>query len=120
MRKTAIPVLFVFCLIVLFGCLACAAAPGPSRHLAQLVPVDKRVKIVNVDTKRSRLEVTETDKEKTQLYVVIDGYTKVTHQGKEIRWTSLVKGQLIRVKGGLRIDGKIRARDIQLIKKEPE
>jgi hypothetical protein len=93
-------------------------ADGLSQTIAQLVPVDKRVRIVKVDINRSRLEVTETDKEKTMLYVVIDGYTKVTYQGKPISWTTLKKGQLLRVKGGLRIDGKIRAKDIYLIRKE--
>ncbi|MCL5773573.1 MAG: hypothetical protein M1536_04260 [Firmicutes bacterium] len=115
-------VLIIFCLFLFLELSAFSKAENRNNYTAQLVLVEKRVKIIRVDINRSRLEVAETGRGDTTtlLYVVIDGYTKVWHLNKRINWKSLKKGQLIMVKGGLRWDGKIKANDIYLIKKSPD
>ncbi len=88
----------------------------PERASAQLVMVDKVVKITKVDIQRSRLEVGTTSKgDETMMYVLVDGFTKVTHDGNPISWKQLRKGQLIRVVGGLTFELRISAKKIMVV-----
>ena len=104
----------VYALFIL-GLLLLTLLP-PELASAQIVMVDKCVKITKVDIERNRLEVGGTGQnDETTLYVLIDGYTKVTHDGKPMSWKQLRKGQLVRVQGGLTLEMRISAKKITLI-----
>jgi|GEM_PF-5146260 len=103
-----------FTLFVLGFFLFTMLPPEPAS--AQLVMVDKVVKITKVDLVRNRLEVGTTSKgDETMLYLLIDGNTKVTHDGSPMSWKELRKGQLIRVVGGLTLELRISAKKIMVI-----
>jgi len=77
---------------------------------AQLVLVNEKYRVKKVDTKMSRLEVLPVDSTiKNITYVLVDGYTICSHKGKVVDWTDIEPETIVRVKGGLQWDMKIKA-----------
>lgn len=92
-------------LVVFFLALA---APSP----AQLVLVDQKMRVTKVDKVKNRLEATNADRSSGITYILIDGSTKVHRKDRLVPWTQIQSGMIIRVKGGMTWDMKVKARDI--------
>jgi len=84
---------------------------------AQLVIVRKKVKVVKVDTNRDRIEITGVDDPmRTIGYVHVYDKTDVTWNGRSYPWYKIRPGWIIGIKGGLRWDGHINAKEIEILK----
>jgi hypothetical protein len=84
---------------------------------AQLVVENMRVKIVKVDRPLNRLEVRVHDGGNTNIqYVLIDGNTKFSSKNKIITqnqaWNEFKPDMIVRVKGGMTWDLKLKAKTI--------
>ncbi|MCL5037713.1 MAG: hypothetical protein M1269_11450 [Chloroflexi bacterium] len=81
---------------------------------AQLVLVNEKFKVVKLDIPKGRLEVRQLidEKNKTITYVLVDGNTKCSVDGRAADWKDIKPGTIIRVKGGMRLDMKIQAKKI--------
>ncbi|MCD4784137.1 MAG: hypothetical protein K8T10_09990 [Candidatus Eremiobacteraeota bacterium] len=84
---------------------------------AQLVMSEQKMKIVKVEREFNRLQarVHEDNKGNVQ-YILVDGNTKFSHNNREVSfnkaWKMFRKDMIIRVKGGVTITGKIKAKQI--------
>lgn len=89
-----------------------------STAFAQLIIVDRNLKVVKVDTLKNRIEITGVDEkpDKTRGYVFVDGTTTVLKDDKPFDWKKLEKGWIIRVKGGVRVDTNVNAKKIWVIR----
>ncbi|MFP4498345.1 MAG: hypothetical protein ACLFQV_09065 [Vulcanimicrobiota bacterium] len=89
-----------------------------SSAFAQLIIADGEHKVVKVDTIKNRIEITsvESKPDNTAGYIYVDGNTTTTKNGKLFDWKKLKKGWIIRVKGGVRFDMNVNAREIFVIK----
>lgn len=105
-------------LMTLFLAILLLAAFSVSAAQAQLIENDKLLKVVKVDTDKSRIEIcsTESKPDKTTGYVYLDGKTKCNKDGKAFDWKKLEKGWIIRVKGGVRFDMNVNAKEIWVVK----
>lgn len=106
-RLSAFLILFCF----LLGILLTASVQ------AQLILENMKVKIVKVDKVKNRLEVRVHDGgNKDVQYVLIDGNTKFSHKEKPVSlaraWQTFKPGMMIRVKGGITWDLKLKAKYI--------
>jgi len=107
-RKVFI-IFIAFCLMLTFITIVSARA--------QLIMSEQRMKIVKVERKFNRLQarVHEDNKGNVQ-YVLIDGNTKFSYKNREVSynkaWKMFRKDMIIRVKGGITITGKIKAKKI--------
>ena len=81
---------------------------------AQLIIHNAVHKIKKVDLKKNRLEVENAESPNPQnvMYVLIDNNTVVNMHGKQISWTQLKPGMIIRVEGGVQFDIHIKAKKI--------
>ncbi|MCD6310453.1 MAG: hypothetical protein J7M18_07035 [Candidatus Eremiobacteraeota bacterium] len=81
---------------------------------AQIILVNEKFKVVKVDVPKNRLEVVQLidPKNKTITYVIVDGHTRCSTKGKPADWKDIKPGMIIRVKGGMRLDMKIKAKKI--------
>ena len=84
---------------------------------AQLVTDNLKVKIVKVDRPSSRLEVRVHESSNPNIqYVLIDENTKFSAKNKELTqeqaWKKLKPDMIVRVKGGLTMGLKVRAKYI--------
>ena len=84
---------------------------------AQLVTVDKSVKVVKTDREKWRIEITAIDKKPDVAtdYVFILEETECIKDGKPFNWEDIQKGWVIRVKGSLRFDTHINAKKIWVV-----
>lgn len=84
---------------------------------AQLVLSDQKMKIVKVEREFNRLQgrVHEGDNDSVQ-YIIVDGNTKFSTNNRPVSydqaWRLFREGMIIRVKGGVTITGKIKAKTI--------
>ncbi|HEY4003249.1 MAG TPA: hypothetical protein VGO93_30555 [Candidatus Xenobia bacterium] len=106
---------------MIFGALAAVMLLVPFQAAtAQIVPVNKKYTIKQVDTDHNRLEVKylnayhEPVKEK--LLVDVDGRTRVFMNGRPVAWTALRPGMEIDVKGGLEDNLHVRAKSIDVLR----
>jgi len=85
---------------------------------AQLVVVDRKMKVVKTDPVKYRIEITGVDDkpDRSTGYVYVPGDTKCHKDGKLIDWKDLKKGWVIRVKGGVRMDMQVKAEEIWVVK----
>ncbi len=88
---------------------------------AQLIVSDKLLKVVKVDEIKNRIEITGTENkpDNTTGYIYLDGRTKVHRDGETFDWKQLRRGWIIRVRGGVRFDMNVNARDIWVIETGP-
>ena len=96
-------------LLVFMGTLILTALSFQSAQ-AQLILVNEKFRVSKVDEKMSRLEAMPVDRTvKDITYIVIDGYTICSHKGKIVDWTTIKPETVIRVRGGLQWDMKVKA-----------
>ncbi|MHC9544850.1 MAG: hypothetical protein AB9903_35495 [Vulcanimicrobiota bacterium] len=84
---------------------------------AQLVLVNMKVKIVEVEKNSGRLQVRVHEGGNTDVqYVEIDNNTRFSHNMQSISnkgaWKSFNKDMMIRVKGGYTMEGHVKAKQI--------
>lgn len=84
---------------------------------AQLVLVNLKVKIVEVEKNSNRLQVRVHEGGNTDVqYVEIDNNTRFSHNMQSISnngaWNSFNKDMMIRVKGGYTMEGHVKAKQI--------
>jgi hypothetical protein len=104
--------------IIFLLSLALLAAFAVSTARAQLIENDKLLKVVKIDTDKSRIEICSTsDKpDRTTGYVFVEGKTICHKDGKDFDWKKLEKGWVIRVRGGVRFDMNVNAKEIWVVK----
>jgi len=84
---------------------------------AQLVLVNMKVKIVEVEKNSNRLQVRVHEGGNTDVqYVEIDNNTRFSHNMQSVSnngaWNSFNKDMMIRVKGGYTMEGHVKAKQI--------
>jgi len=101
--------LLVLLILVGFVCSLITILPAQG----QLVIAKIKGTVKKVDTARSRLEVVqEGNSEDNITYVLVDGFTKVSHNGRLVNWTKIPLGAKIKVEGGMTWDMKMKAKKI--------
>ncbi len=84
---------------------------------AQLIMVNLKVKIVEVEKNSNRLQVRVHEGGNTDVqYVEIDNNTRFSHNMQSVSnngaWRSFNKDMMIRVKGGYTMEGHVKAKQI--------
>jgi hypothetical protein len=84
---------------------------------AQLVMVNLKVKIVEVERNSNRLQVRVHEGGNTDVqYVEIDNNTRFSHSNQSVSnagaWRSFHKDMMIRVKGGYTMEGHVKAKQM--------
>lgn len=97
--------------LVLLGFLGSLVMVTPAR--AQLVIAKIKGTVNKVDVARNRLEVVQEGNSPDNVtYVVIDGFTKVSHNNRYVDWKQIPVGSKIKVEGGMQWDMKMKAKKI--------
>jgi len=96
--------------LLTFICGLILTALSLQKAQAQLVLVNEKFRVSKVDVKMSRLEVLPVDGDiKTITYILVDGYTICSHKNRIVDWTEIQPDTVIRVRGGMQWDMKVKA-----------
>ncbi|MBI2251711.1 MAG: hypothetical protein HYU63_02985 [Armatimonadetes bacterium] len=83
---------------------------------AQLILVNDKYDVIKIDIPKNRIEALNYKKKAGIVYILIDGYTKIYQNEKSVPWTRIKVRDVIRVKGGVTWDFKVKAKEIWINK----